>query len=109
MTVDGIQYWYPLEGWSAEQVFAYLRRRGVVLPGYYENGCSASVDCWCCTAYNQHHPGALRYMRRVAPREHDIVAEMRIRIQQQIEADVLEQRRLLDQEMRPLPERRASE
>jgi hypothetical protein len=34
--VDGVEYVFPLEGWSEQQVFDYLRENDVEAPSYYE-------------------------------------------------------------------------
>lgn len=48
--LDGIEYVLPLETWTAEQVFKYLRDHGIELPSYYSSEVT-SHDCWNCTAY----------------------------------------------------------
>lgn len=46
--VDGVAYWHPIERWSDEEVFAFLRRRGW-LPEHYAHT-ETSLDCRRCTA-----------------------------------------------------------
>lgn len=48
---NGITYWLPIEHWSTENVFSYLRSVGAELPPYYAWGEQSSHDCWDCTAY----------------------------------------------------------
>lgn len=50
MKVGGVEYVLPLEDWTAEQVFTYLRDNKVPIPEYY-NSEGTSHDCWSCTAY----------------------------------------------------------
>jgi len=45
--INGIQYIFPIENWSTEQVKKYL---GEKLPEYYSQE-KSSHDCWSCTAY----------------------------------------------------------
>lgn len=48
--VDGIEYIYPLENWTAQQVFAFLRSVDADIPDYYDSE-QTSRDCWDCTGY----------------------------------------------------------
>lgn len=48
----GVRYLFPLERWTREQVFKYVRANCPdLLPGYYDEGEVSSRDCWNCTAY----------------------------------------------------------
>jgi len=47
--VKGITYCYPLDEWTEEEVFAYLREQNVVLPVHY-GMVKDSLDCYSCTA-----------------------------------------------------------
>lgn len=51
---NGITFLSPLWNWSDADVFAYLDRVGATLPPQYAGGAD-SLDCWCCTAYMDHH------------------------------------------------------
>lgn len=48
--VDGIEYLFPLEDWSDEQVMDFLRENGVEVPSFYDV-LRASPDCMTCSAY----------------------------------------------------------
>jgi phosphoadenosine phosphosulfate reductase len=48
--VDGIEYVYPIETWTREEVFAYLRKVKAEIPEYYAKE-DTSRDCWDCTAF----------------------------------------------------------
>lgn len=52
--IDGIEYCFPLESWSDEQVFEFI---GPNLPPGYARGLHSSVDCKNCTAYAEEHRG----------------------------------------------------
>lgn len=67
--VDGVEYWYPLEDWTDEQVFAYLREHAVEIPEHYELA-KTSLDCRHCTAYLDEALGKLRWMRDRHPGVH---------------------------------------
>lgn len=47
---DGIEYFFPLEDWTDEDVFKYIDEYGVPCLSYY-NQMNASLDCLHCTAY----------------------------------------------------------
>ena len=49
--VDGIQYLMPIQDWTEEQVFQYLKDVGAELPPGYAEGEKTGRDCWNCTAY----------------------------------------------------------
>lgn len=67
----GIEYLFPLQDWSAEQVRTYLREHGCPLPRWYQTLATAP-DCQGCTAWweegkaaylKQHHPAAYHAVR----------------------------------------------
>lgn len=72
--VDGIEYVFPLQDWSREQVMEYLRNVGADIPGYYEHE-QTSRDCWSCTAYLDESRDRIRRL----PSELREVVMMRIR------------------------------
>jgi phosphoadenosine phosphosulfate reductase len=47
---EGIEYVYPLENWTRDEVFAYLREVKAEVPAYYHRE-DTSRDCWDCTAF----------------------------------------------------------
>lgn len=47
---DGIEYVFPIEDWTSDQVMSYLRSVNADIPSYYESE-PTSRDCWSCTAY----------------------------------------------------------
>ena len=52
--VEGVEYYFPLEGWSDLDVFEYLGPR---VPRSYTRGLRSSLDCLDCTAYVAEQPG----------------------------------------------------
>lgn len=65
--IAGIEYLHPLEGWSHEEVFHYLRREGAPICRIYDDGLQAP-ECSRCTAWlnvgqaaylKKHHPDRL--------------------------------------------------
>lgn len=49
--VDGITRLHPIEGWTSEQVFAYLKTVMEVPEHYYLK--HSSLDCYDCTAFRE--------------------------------------------------------
>lgn len=65
--VGGIQYLFPIQDWSNEDVFAYLRMQDFPLPEFYSLK-ATSLDCWNCTAYCADHADKLQYMKKHHPK-----------------------------------------
>lgn len=61
-----LELWYPIEDWSEQQVFDYLRECQVDVPEHYAFF-NASLDCWSCTAHNGEHVGKLGYLNLKHP------------------------------------------
>jgi phosphoadenosine phosphosulfate reductase len=64
--VDGIMFIQPIETWSKEQVFAFLRTQGE-LPEHYAIEHS-SLDCYDCTAYLSHSADRVAYTKEKHPK-----------------------------------------
>lgn len=47
---DGIEMWNPIEGWSHDEVFAYLRSVGATIPAVYDR-MTSSPECARCPAW----------------------------------------------------------
>jgi 3'-phosphoadenosine 5'-phosphosulfate sulfotransferase (PAPS reductase)/FAD synthetase len=47
---DGLEIWYPIQDWTNDQVFAYLRSVGATLPRVYDYAVN-SPECARCTAW----------------------------------------------------------
>jgi phosphoadenosine phosphosulfate reductase len=71
---DGVEFLYPLQDWSADDVFAYLRSVGAPICRVYEIGDQAP-ECARCTAWQNVGMGA--YLRRHHP---DLFADYRARM-----------------------------
>lgn len=72
--VDGIEYVFPLQDWSEDQVFAFLESVGVKAPAYYDE-VNTSLDCWLCTAYLDLKDAQIRYLRTHHPEKHAVVRD----------------------------------
>lgn len=47
--VNGMQYLFPLNDWTEEEVFEFLRQRNIRIPDY--DAAETSPDCWDCSAF----------------------------------------------------------
>jgi 3'-phosphoadenosine 5'-phosphosulfate sulfotransferase (PAPS reductase)/FAD synthetase len=88
--VDGIEFWYPLQDWTDDQVHRYLLAQKALPENYkYFN---SSLDCWSCTAYLGDNLGKREYMRERYPEWHAEVTNRlgKIKALVQPELDLLE-------------------
>jgi phosphoadenosine phosphosulfate reductase len=60
----GIEYLFPIEGWSTQQVMTYLREQGAPVPRFYEV-LDDAPDCLTCSAWWE--KGEARYLKRYYP------------------------------------------
>jgi phosphoadenosine phosphosulfate reductase len=90
-SMDGFEVYFPLQDWSEEQVFQYLRDQNVEIPPHYAYGTS-SVDCWNCTAYLYENAGRGAYLRDYEPELYPAF----IHIMKQIRAEVSREMKFID-------------
>jgi 3'-phosphoadenosine 5'-phosphosulfate sulfotransferase (PAPS reductase)/FAD synthetase len=64
--VDGIAFIQPIETWTKDQVFAFLRTQGE-LPDHFAIEHS-SLDCYDCTAYLKHSADRVAYTKEKHPK-----------------------------------------
>jgi 3'-phosphoadenosine 5'-phosphosulfate sulfotransferase (PAPS reductase)/FAD synthetase len=79
-TEGAVEFWYPIQEWSSEQVFAYLRDQGAPLPRFYDYVVNSS-DCARCSAY--WGEGRAAYLKKYHP---ELWAEYDARLQVVIDA-----------------------
>lgn len=65
--IDGIEYLFPIETWSDEDVLDFLGER---VPESYKRGLKTSLDCINCTAYVKEGQGRLEDLKLVSPDVH---------------------------------------
>lgn len=65
-TEGGMVVWFPIEHWTEQRVFDYLKAEGVKISSHYEYT-EKSLDCWDCTAYLDESAGRMRYTREKHP------------------------------------------
>jgi len=74
--VGGVEFWHPIEHWTAEEVFAFLTVNGHEIPAHYRFT-KTSLDCRFCTAHLPETGGFMEYVRRDVP---EIAPELQRRI-----------------------------
>lgn len=74
--VDGIEYYFPIEFWTTEEVKNYLSEIGINVPSSYE-WADTSLDCWNCTAWLDEREKELSNLRLKYP---DFWKEVRQRL-----------------------------
>lgn len=79
-TCEGVEFWYPIEGWSDADVVAYLAEKGVELPRIYQH-MDHSPECARCSAW--WGEGRAAYLKRYYP---ELWAEYDARLQIIIDA-----------------------
>jgi 3'-phosphoadenosine 5'-phosphosulfate sulfotransferase (PAPS reductase)/FAD synthetase len=62
--MNGVEFHYPLQDWTNEQVMAYLRDNGVPIPRVYEHAVN-SPECARCSAW--WNEGRAAYLKRHHP------------------------------------------
>lgn len=62
---DGIEFLYPVQDWTDEDCFAYMRQHGVEPQRFYSEELTHSGDCIGCTAWCEENDG--RYLREYHP------------------------------------------
>lgn len=72
--IDGIEFLFPIEDWSAQQVNDFLRDQGVSMPRFYTM-LNSSPDCMTCSAWWEE--GKAQYLKQYHP---DAYAEVQRRL-----------------------------
>lgn len=67
--IDGIEYFFPIEAWTDEQVMTYLMDKELAQDIRFKLKAS-SLDCWNCTAFSGEHHDKLEYMKQNHPELH---------------------------------------
>lgn len=93
---SGAEIVLPINDWSADQVFAFLKEQGVEIPRFYEF-MNASPDCMRCTAFSDDQRGKYKYLAKYHPKVAEEYA-LRIRlIARELQEGVNEMQRNLDE------------
>jgi len=83
--VDGIEYLFPLEDWTDEQVMAFVKDSDL-LPGHYSEG-GTGLDCMHCTAYLADNGWKVGYLQRNHPAVGREVLRRLVLINQEVAAE----------------------
>ncbi len=70
--LDGIEYFYPIEQWSRDEVLDFLKLEGVELPDNYKT-MDTSLDCMHCTAFI--NKSKVEYLKRNHVKAYEIVSK----------------------------------
>ncbi|MFM0170608.1 hypothetical protein PQR33_14920 [Paraburkholderia sediminicola] len=66
---NGIEYLFPLEDWTDEEVYAFLAREGIERLPFYES-MSTTPDCMTCSAWWS--DGRAAYLRERHPAHYEV-------------------------------------
>ena len=84
--VDGIQYLFPIEDWTDDQVMEFVKD-SPLLPTHYSEA-NTGLDCMHCTAYLADNQWKLNYLKRNYPETAKEVTRRLTLIQQEIRSDM---------------------
>jgi phosphoadenosine phosphosulfate reductase len=77
--IEGVEYFYPVESWSDEDVFEFL---GDMAPKSYSRGAKSSLDCRYCLAYGVENPGRLEYLQKYEPEAYALLKPVAVWLKQ---------------------------
>jgi 3'-phosphoadenosine 5'-phosphosulfate sulfotransferase (PAPS reductase)/FAD synthetase len=81
---DGIEYLFPIEDWTSQQVRDFLSE---TLPAHYAY-VDTSLDCWDCTAYLNENVGKMHYMQDFHPEKYLIVNQRLKEIRHAVQSEL---------------------
>ncbi len=84
--VDGIEYLFPIEDWTDEQVMEFVKDSDLLLAHYSE--ANTGLDCMHCTAYLADNQWKLPYLERNHPAAAAEVTRRLKLIQREVLADM---------------------
>jgi 3'-phosphoadenosine 5'-phosphosulfate sulfotransferase (PAPS reductase)/FAD synthetase len=71
---NGIEYNFPIETWSDNEVIDYLKSKDVVIDERLSMSHS-SLDCWNCTAYMAESKDRFNYIKKHHPAKYQSIVE----------------------------------
>jgi phosphoadenosine phosphosulfate reductase len=86
---DGIEYFFPLQNWSNNDVKDYLINQGVEMTDRLMMDSHTSLDCWNCTAFTDNSVERMEYMKKYHPTEYQSVAKLLQRIDNAVKSEML--------------------
>lgn len=84
--IDGVEYYFPLEDWTDDDVYQYLAENDIELPITYKYF-GSSADCWSCTAFLSESKGKRTYLAKFHPEKYEVVSQRIILIKNAIADD----------------------
>lgn len=81
-TSEGLEFLYPIQSWSGDDVERYLRVNGLPIADYYPEGIKRASDCMTCTAWWD--DGRAQYLRRFHPEQHKIFIDRAVLVRNAI-------------------------
>lgn len=91
---DGIVYLMPLQNWTEEDVFKFLRSNDIPIPDHYSMT-GTSLDCMGCTAF-LHEIGVHQWLKAKYPEKHAESQAKLHQINQAIESEMVYLRAVLE-------------
>lgn len=79
---EGLEFLYPVQSWTGDQVEQYLRENGLPIADYYPEGIKRASDCMTCTAWWD--DGRAQYLRRFYPEQHKIFIDRAVLVRNAI-------------------------
>jgi len=92
---SGVEYIFPIEGWTDTEVFEFLAKNGVALPESYAY-VNTSLDCQHCTGYLDENAGKFAYMEQKHPKLNDVVKRRVIYLLQAANSEAKHLRAIVD-------------
>ena len=86
--LNGIEYFFPIENWSKDRVFEYLKSEDVELDERLKMSHS-SLDCWNCTAYLNDSQERMQYVKNRHPEKFQEIVKVVKQIDNAIKAETV--------------------
>lgn len=67
---NGIEYFFPIEDWSKEEVLDYLKEQNFEIPDHFHFE-ESSLDCMSCTAFCSSHLDRMAWMKKNYPEKYN--------------------------------------
>lgn len=84
--VDGVQYHFPVENWTDEEVLLFIEDSPFLPANFHPS--HGSLDCWFCTAYREESQWKDAYLQKHHPEKAALVRSCLIEIKKEIMAEV---------------------
>ena len=92
---EGIEYLFPIENWSEQQMLSYLKEQNVVIDERLSMSHS-SLDCWNCTAYLHDSKERMKYVKKHHPEKFGEVVKILKRIDSAVKEETNHLQKVLE-------------